>query len=56
MFQLENKNKEDFNIDPYNLKYREYQKKRRQQIVNYLHRNKLHIDRFGNMVKNNSVN
>ena len=38
MILLEEKTKEDFELDPYNLKFREYQYRRRQQIINYLFR------------------
>tara|TARA_R110002167_G_scaffold162128_2_gene358524 strand:- start:186 stop:341 length:156 start_codon:yes stop_codon:yes gene_type:complete len=38
MIFLENKTKEEFELDPYNLKFREYQARRRQQIRNYLYR------------------
>jgi len=40
MIFLEIKTKDDFEIDPYNLKYRAYEYKRRQQIINYLYREK----------------
>ena len=50
MIPIENKTKSDFELDPYNLKFREYQKRRRQQLINYLHRNKSHINQFGHIV------
>ena len=38
MIPLEDKTKDDFELDPHNLKYREYQYRRRQQMINYLYR------------------
>lgn len=40
MILLEDKTKDDFILDPFNLKFREYQYRRRQQIINYLYREK----------------
>ena len=40
MILLEDKTKDDFILDPLNLKFREYQYRRRQQIINYLYREK----------------
>tara|TARA_R110000737_G_scaffold83371_1_gene115820 strand:+ start:1106 stop:1273 length:168 start_codon:yes stop_codon:yes gene_type:complete len=38
MILLEIKTKEDFENDTFNLKYRKYEYKRRQQMINYLYR------------------